>query len=96
LSVLVFVCVYIPGVILPSLLVVFCSHCRLENLSDSGHFLQPEEFRLGEQPARREAGQSAGSLMAGWRAARASRPELFSHIRVWQSPTAFVDSVIWR
>ena len=45
---------------------------------------------------RREAGQSAGSLAAGWLAARASRPDLFSHIRVRQSPTAFVDSVIWR
>ena len=86
----------VSGHILPSILVVFGSHCRLENLSASGHFLQSEQFTLGDHTVSREAGQSAGNLMAGWRAARASRPELFQSVRVWQSPTAFVDSVIWR
>ena len=36
-----------------------------------------------------------GNVMQSWRKLRESDPELFQGLRVWQSPTAFVDSVIY-
>ena len=43
------------------------------------------------------AGQPVGNIMQSWRKLRADQPDLFAaqRVKVWQSPTAFVDSVIW-
>ena len=77
------------------------AHARLENISDSQHpmgagkWIETETFQVGEKTVTHKAGESAGNTMAGWRKLREARPDLFNGIRVWQSPTAFVDSVIW-
>jgi len=84
------------GSVLPSILVVFGQHCRLENLSDSGHYLQTERYTIHGEEVVHEAGSSAANRMVSWRALRQQSPEMFGRIRVWQSPTAFVDSVIYR
>jgi len=70
-------------------------HCRLENISQSGHWIQSETFEVAGVLHSHEAGQSVGNTMQAWRRLRESEPSLFDGLRVWQSPTAFVDSVIY-
>ena len=71
------------------------AYARLENISESGQFLADEQFVQGGKTVTRKAGSSAGNIMAGWRRLRQQEPELFQHLLVWQSPTAFADSVIF-
>ncbi len=70
-------------------------HCRLENISETGEWLQTESFKVGDAEYTRKKGEKVGNIMQSWRKARTNEPELFANIRVWQSPTAFVDGVIW-
>jgi hypothetical protein len=70
-------------------------HARLENISPDGFWLTDESFTVNGKLTVRKKGDSAGKVMAGWRALRSEQPELFQNILVWQSPTAFCDSVIW-
>jgi len=73
----------------------------LENISDSRHpggagkWIETETFQLGDKTVTHQAGDPVGNTMAGWRSLREASPELFQNLRVWQSPTAFVDTVIW-
>ena len=72
-------------------------HARLENISAEGTWIQSESFVMGETLCEHEAGKSVGRVMSGWRKLRAAQPALFAAgIRVWQSPTAFVDAVIYK
>ncbi len=57
--------------------------------------MQSESFRVGDQLVEHVAGQSVGNVMQRWRELRRQEPELFGGVRVWQSPTAFADSVIY-
>ena len=70
-------------------------HARLENISADGKWIQTEEFHLGAKEIVHKAGESVGNVMQSWRKLRQEAPELFAALRVWQSPTAFVDSVIF-
>ena len=81
-----------------SVLLVHGSHCRLENICpDTQNWLQDEQFYQGGQLVTRKAGEKADPrLMPAWRKLRASEPELFKSLRVWQQPAATMDSVIWR
>ena len=83
---------------LPFVLLVYGSHCRLENISESGHWLETEQYECQGQTVRREAGQKvSGVLMRQWRQLRQERPELFQgdEVLVWSQPSAVVDSVIY-
>jgi len=72
-------------------------HCRLENLSDEGRWLEDESFyHLGQLVVRKAGELAPPSTMAGWRKLRKHDPGLFSTIRVWQQPCAVADSIIWR
>lgn len=87
------------GVVMPSILVVYGKHCRLENISQKGTWVKSEKFQLGSKTVRRHKGKPVpGSLMRTWRKLRASQPELFADgsIKVWSQPAAVVDSVIYR
>ena len=70
-------------------------HCRLESISQEGTWLQSDTFVVAGVEVHREAGQSVGNTMQGWRNLRDSEPGLFEGVRVWQSPTAFADSIIY-
>ncbi len=70
-------------------------HCRLENISETGEWLQAETFNVGDVVCSRKKGEKVGNIMQSWRKCRATEPELFKNMKVWQSPTAFVDGVIW-
>ena len=70
-------------------------HCRLENISETGEWLQAESFKVGDVEYSRKKGDKVGNIMQSWRQARSTEPELFRNLKVWQSPTAFVDGVIW-
>lgn len=84
------------AVILPSVLVVFGQHCRLENISPAGTWLSDEKFLAGQKLVERKAGEKVpGNVMKGWRALRQTNPELFRHVKVWQQPAAVVDQVIY-
>ena len=86
------------GRVMPSILLVYGSHCRLENISESGHWLETEQYEYQGQTVRREAGQKvSGVLMRQWRQLRQERPELFQgdEVLVWSQPSAVVDSVIY-
>ena len=66
------------GKVLPSVLLVYGTHCRLENISQTGHWVESESFEFQGQTVRREAGQKVlGVLMRQWRQLREERPELF-------------------
>ena len=43
----------------------------------------------------RKKGDPVGNFMPTWRRIRREEPERFKNKRVWQSPTAFVDTVIY-
>ena len=70
-------------------------HARLEDISESGQWLRSHSFCLAGVETVREQGQSVGNIMQAWRKLRAESQELLQGLRIWQSPTAFVDSVIW-
>ena len=84
--------------VLPSILLVHGSHCRLENIDpQTGEWLQSEDFWVGAQHVVRKAGdKAAGTIMPEWRKLRAAEPELFRTLRVWQQPCATMDAVVWR
>ena len=87
------------GKVLPSIIVVYGTHARLENISQAGYFLEAEQFEYAGQTVRREKGQKApGTLMRQWRQLRTARPELFQadQVRVWSQPSAVVDSVVYK
>jgi len=63
--------------------------------SQDGKWVQDESFVYCGKPVHRKAGTSAGNTMMKWRQAREQHPELFDGLKVWQSPTAFVDSIVW-
>ena len=87
--------IFISGEIDSSILVVAGAHARLENISADGKWIQTEVFHLGGKEITHEAGQSVGNVMQSWRKLRQEAPELFAALRVWQSPNALVDSVIY-
>ena len=78
-----------------SILVVPGVHARLEDISPDGKWLRTVSFEIGGVVTMYKEGQPVGNIMQGWRKLRESDPDLFQRVRVWQSPTAFVDSVIW-
>ena len=83
------------GMVDDSILVLPGVHARLDNISHDGTWIVEERFVVGEKLVVREAGSSAGNVMQAWRRLREEEPGLFKGLRVWQSPTAFADSVIF-
>ncbi|CAE7738226.1 unnamed protein product [Symbiodinium sp. CCMP2592] len=87
------------GVVMPTILVTYGKHCRLENISQEGTWIKSECFQVGSKTVRRRAGQRVlGQVMRTWRKLRATQPHLFADgsVRVWCQPAAVVDSVIYR
>ena len=73
----------------PSILVVYGQHCRLENISQTGHWVQSEKFSYAGKTVIREAGDKVpGSIMRTWRKLRQQHPQLFadSQILLWSQP----------
>ena len=85
---------HIAGEIDSSILVVPGTHARLENIDSAGRWIEDEVFEVGNKTVHHKKGESVGNTMVSWRALREAAPELFTEVRVWQSPTAFVDGVI--
>ena len=71
-------------------------HCRLENISQEGTWIESESFQIGDKVVHRKAGEAVGNTMLSWRQLRQESPELFLKVKVWQTPTAFVDSVVYN
>ncbi|CAE7627376.1 unnamed protein product [Symbiodinium sp. CCMP2592] len=86
------------GVVMPTIIVTYGKHCRLENISQEGTWIKSECFQVGSQTVRRRAGQRVpGQVMRTWRKLRDTQPHLFDgSVRVWCQPAAVVDSVIYR
>ncbi|CAE7488170.1 unnamed protein product [Symbiodinium sp. CCMP2592] len=86
------------GVVMPTILVTYGKHCRLENISQEGTWIKSECFQVGSKTVRRRAGQRVpGQVMRTWRKLRQTQPHLFDgSVRVWCQPAAVVDSVIYR
>ena len=70
-------------------------HARLENISQEGTWIQSETFGIAGVVHSHEAGQPVGNAMQAWRKLRQSDPSLLEGFRIWHSPTAFVNSVIY-
>lgn len=85
----------VEGVVLPGLLVVHGTHCRLNNISESGKWISDESYFYNGRLHERKAGQSAGKLMTSWRKARSANPSLFQKLSVMSQPSANVDSIIY-
>ena len=88
---------FLPGKVLPSILLSHGVHCRLEDICpDTDTWLKDVEFIWNGQPVTRKKGDKVpGNLMPSWRKLRKQEPELFQRIRVWQQPCATCDSIIW-
>ena len=69
---------------------------RLENISDDGKWLEDEVFEVCGASVVRKAGTSVGNIMVTWRKLRKEHPELLEGIRVWQQPSAVMDSVLQK
>ena len=82
------------GMFSPTLLIVGGNHCRLDNISLSGRWLQAERFKVGAVEVVRPEGGPVGNLMQGWRQLRETHPEMFDNIQVMQQPFAVIDSVL--
>ena len=82
------------GALGDTLVIVAGTHCRLNNVSLEGAWIESEKFWVGNKLTKRVAGKKVGSIMQGWRDLRAKRPELFEGISVMQQPAVVVDSVI--
>ena len=57
--------------------------------------MQPETFSLAGKVVHRRAGESVGNIMKGWRADRPEEPSFFRGLRMWASPIAMVDRIVW-
>ena len=82
------------GMLGPTLLIVGGTHCRLDNISFSGRWLQAERFKVGAVEVVRPEGGPVGNLMQGWRQLRETHPEMFENIQVMQQPSAVIDSML--
>ena len=73
------------------------THARLEWISEEGSWLQDHSFVYGGKEVERKAGEKVGAIMSSWRECRRAHPDLFRDrkVKVWQSPTAYVDSVVY-
>ena len=62
-----------------------------------GKWLGDWQYTVGAVTTQHWNGQSVGNMMVSWRQARQDRPDLFDHrLKVWQSPTATVDVIVWN
>ena len=73
------------------------THARLEWISEEGCWLQDHSFAYGGKEVERKVGEKVGAIMGSWRECRKLHPDLFRDrkLKVWQSPTAYVDSIIY-
>ena len=74
------------GKVLPSVLIVHCTHrVRLENISESGHWLEGEHFWEDGKEVTRKAGEKVpAALMKSWRELRKKRPSMFRQgVLIW-------------
>lgn len=72
-------------------------HARLEMISEQGTWLCDHSYEYGGVEVVRKKGEKVGAIMASWRELRQQQPDLFreKQVLIWQSPTAYVDSVIY-
>ena len=73
------------------MIVKSASHCRLENISLSGEWVESEEFEAeGKLIKRVKGGKVHPRVMQGWQ-----QPSVFEKgVRVWGQPAACMDSII--
>ena len=82
----------------PTILIVYGVHCRLENISQEGKWLEDEKFYVNGNLIERKKGEAVNAnIMQGYRKLREEEPELFKKgVLVWQQPAAVVDSVLYH
>ena len=83
-----------------TILVVPGVHCRLEDISQGEDgkpdcWVRDVTFEIGSVVTVRKQGEPVGNIMTSWRKLRREEPEKLRGKRIWQSTTAFVDSVIY-
>jgi len=87
---------YNSGEQLMGILIVYGStHCRLEDITDSGDWNKSYQYTVAGKTIIREQGKSAKNCMSGWRKLRQSLgASVFRRLRVWSQPAAWADEVI--
>ena len=93
-----FDCQQVPqGRALDSILIVkAASHCRLENISLAGTWIESEQFEVDGKLTTRTAGSKVHpKLLSAWRELREKSPQLFDKgVRIWGQAQAYMDSLI--
>ena len=83
------------GLIDDSILLCAGVHCRLELISEEGTWTESHSFSWAGTKVERVKGQKVGNTMQSWRKLRKDHPDMLSRIKIWQSPTSYVDSIIF-
>ena len=77
-----------------SLVIVWGTHARLNNISEDGRWVKTERFKVGNKKVVRIAGRKVGAIMQSWRELRSKSPELFEGITLMQQPAAVMDNIL--
>ena len=71
-------------------------HSCVYSSVQEGTWAESHSFRYAGKLFERVQGDKVGNIMLQWRELRTSHPEMFRQgVQVWQSPTAYVDGVLW-
>ena len=87
------------GALGPTMVVFPGTHGRLSNIDvETGLYIKTERFEYANKVIVHEAGKAAGAHMRTWVKMKREHPELFKHIRIYQQPAGYVDTIIftWR
>ena len=82
------------GHVLPGILIVPGPHAALSNMSESGEWINEEQFYHCGQMRTHKAGNSVGRTLEPWRRLRKSHPHLLRHFYVYSQPSSNTDGVI--
>ena len=65
------------------------------NALTAGTWIADHSFHWAGKDVHRKKGEKVGNIMESWRKLREEEPAVLGTLKVWQSPTAYVDSIVY-
>ena len=82
------------GMVSKGILIVPGAHASLDNISESGEWLQDETYQWMGQMRSHKKGMKVGRSLSAWRKIREESPELLKHYTVMSQPSSNMDGVL--